>query len=115
MFTHVPDTLSLVRFRRVITAKLGRHSPNQFAIRAVHRDLGILLDRDRDSLGNRVMDGMTESQRQVHHAALDCRLETDPLDFEFLLEALMNASNHIVYESASESVTGPGIRGFPGT
>src|SRR4051812_12283448 len=103
----VAHALLLVRIRLAQPADLGGHLSHLLAVDARHRDVGVLVHRDLDPLGNRVAHGVGVAQRHHQVLALDRRLEADADDVELLAEAGADALDGVVGQRPRQAVVGP--------
>ena len=96
VFARIAHALALVRLRRVEAANLGGDLADDFFVRAFDGQLGVFLDGHLDLGGNRVINGMRKTERQVHHVALNGGFEADALNFELFDKAIGHALDHVV-------------------
>lgn len=77
--------------------------------------VGVVGNLEGDALGSLDDHGVREAQGELEVLALLLHAVTDAGELELLLEALGNANNHVVDESAGEAVAGTGLTLVVGT
>src|SRR5436189_2654354 len=98
------DGLGLVRFRRIKTADVRRHLPDQFFVDALDRNFRVVRNRDFNVLWNRKSNRMRKAEAQVKDRSLHGSPETDSFDLQLLGETFTHSLHHIMHAAARESV-----------
>src|SRR5688572_9641274 len=91
----VLDALALVRLGRALLTDVGRHLADQDLVDPGDQDLGRALGRKRDALGRRELDRVRVAELQDELLAVHVGAITGAGDLERLLEARVDAGDHV--------------------
>src|ERR1700737_4350302 len=104
LFAGVTNTFALVRLRRIETTNVRCDLPYDFLVRALNHDFGLISDGDFDVLWNREQNRVRKPEAEIQVRALHGSLEANALDFELFRKTFAYADDHVMHESARESV-----------
>src|SRR3569833_2207171 len=99
----IAHALALIGLRRTPGADLGRNLTDQLLVDARNRDHGRLLGDDGDARRDRIGHVMAETELQVQGLALHRGAIAHALNLQLLGEALGDAGDEIVDQSARQA------------
>src|SRR5262249_49252884 len=77
---------------------------DNFLVRSLDRDLGLIRHGDFDVSWNRKYDWVRETETQIQILPLHCSLETDAFDLQIFRKTFTDADDHIVNERARKAM-----------
>ncbi len=85
-------------------ANVRRNLADNFLVRALNHDLGLIGDGDFDVLWNRKQDRVRKTETKIEIRSLHCGFKTDALDLELFRKTFAHPDDHVVHERAGKTV-----------